>query len=139
MKRIISLAVCLLLLAGCGATTAEPGISTIDWEDHDERVEQLVIALVNGDFTIVAEGFDAQLQKALSVRRLGSAWKGMLRRAGTFIAIVGTELEPHDEYVIYNVLTRHQSSGLNVRIVFSDDGLVAGLFFSFITNPEAVF
>jgi len=132
MKRITSLAVCLLLLAGCGTAVAEPGISRIDWDNHDARAEQFVTALANGDFTIAAEGFDADMQRALGVRALGNSWKGMLRGAGAFVAIEGIELEPHDEYDIYIVFTRHEISGINTRIVFSADGLVAGLFFTFV-------
>ena len=130
MKRIAVIAICLLLLAGCGSV-AEPGVSQIDWENHDVRAEQVVTALANGDFSIVAEGFDAEMQRALSVRALASSWKAMTNQAGAFISIEGTEREPHDEYDIYVVTTRHEKSGVNVRIVFSEDDQVAGLFFTF--------
>ena len=126
----------LLAFAGCLGSHNQ-GLSHIDWDNHDTRAEQFVQTLLNGDFSIAAEGFDAEMQRALSVRALGNAWKGMVRGAGEFVAIEGTELEPHNEYDIYNVLTRHEISGLNTRIVFSADGLVAGLFFTFVENPEA--
>jgi len=131
MKRIVALTMGLLMLAGCGAAAAEPGVSQIDWANHDARAEQFVMALVNGDYTIASEGFDAEMQRVLSVRALGNNWKAMNNQAGAFVSIEGTELEPHDEYDIYNVVTRHEKSGVNIRIVFSADGLVAGLFFTF--------
>jgi len=134
LRKIIPVMLAALLalsvLASCGGGE-EPGISHIDWENHDARAEQLVTALANGDFSIVAQGFDAEMQRALSVRALANNWKAMTNQAGAFVSIEGTELEPHDEYDIYIVTTRHEKSGMNTRIVFSADGQVAGLFFTF--------
>jgi hypothetical protein len=137
-KKIIPAMLAALLalaaLAGCGAK--EPGVSAIDWANHDVRAVQFVTALVNGDYTIAAQGFDAAMQRALSVRALRKAWEDMVKQAGAFAAIEETERIPDDEYDIYHVLTRHEKSGVNTRVVFSADGLVAGLFFTFVPNPD---
>jgi hypothetical protein len=124
----------LFALTGCQGGT-EPGISHIDWENQDERAPQFVTALVDGDYTVAAEGFDAEMQRALSVGALRRSWEGMCRQAGAFVAIEETQPVPNDEYDIYNVITRHEKSGVNTRVVFSHDGLVAGLFFTFTENP----
>jgi len=133
-KKLISAILTILFtiaLSGCG-NAEEPGISYIDWNNHDLRAEQFVAALVNGDFSIAAEGFDDDMKRAIDVRGLRKAWRDTVRVAGDFNSIGGTELIPNDEYEIYHVITLHKNRNINTRIVFTFDGKVAGLFFSFI-------
>ena len=127
----IAVVILTLTLAGCGAEE-EPGISYIDWNDHDLRAQQFVTALVNGDFTIAAEGFDEDMTRVLGVRGLRKAWRDTVRIAGEFNSIYKTEDVPNDEYEIYHVITWHANRYINSRIVFSDTGKIAGLFFSFV-------
>jgi len=128
---VLTVVLLVIFLVGC-APEEEPGISRIDWDDHDLRAEQFVKALLNGDFTIAAEGFDEDMKKALGMRGLRKGWLDTVRIAGEFISIDGTELIPNDEYEIYHVVTLHKNRAINSRIVFSHDGLIAGLFFSFV-------
>ncbi|MCL2020451.1 MAG: alpha/beta fold hydrolase [Oscillospiraceae bacterium] len=114
----------------------EHGAIVIEWENHDLRAEQFVLALSNGDYSVAAEGFDADMNKALGVRGLRNAWEGMVKDAGEIIDFSSTEKVPHDEYDIYNVISIHENTGIVTRIVFSQDGLVAGLFFNFTDIPE---
>ena len=74
------------------------------------------------------------MKKALGVRGLRKGWLDTVRIAGEFASIDGTELVPHDEYDIYHVVTVHKNRAICTRIVFSHDGLIAGLFFSFVGN-----
>jgi len=135
-KFFIAAAVVLLLFfAGCSKSDNEPGISSIDWNDTDHRAEQFVTALVNGDYSIAKEGFDANMEKALGKNGLKRAWESTVKAAGTFVSIMGTKTEPNDDYEIYIVTSRHQNKGIASRVVFSKDGLIAGLFFSFVDNP----
>jgi len=143
-KKLIAAAMAALTVAfavsacsGGSSVTGgnEPGISQIEWENADLRAEQFVMALVNGDYSVAASGFDAAMKRALSVPALKKSWEDTVREAGTFISIAETQLIPHDEYEIYHVVSQHEKSGINTRIVFSADGLVAGLFFSFVPNP----
>jgi len=121
-----------LALSGCGGAEEEPGISRIEWNNHDVRAEQVVTALVNGDFTIVAEGFDDDMSRALDVSGLRKAWRDTVRAAGAFNSIGGTEYFTHEEYEVYNVVTLHERRNINTRIVFSEESKIAGLFFTFI-------
>jgi len=135
-KIFIAAAVALLLLfADCSKSVNEPGISSIDWNDKEHRAEQFVTALVNGDYSIAQEGFDANMKKALGKNGLKRAWESTVKAAGSFVSIMGTKTEPNDEYEIYIVTSRHENKGIASRIVFSKDGLIAGLFFSFVDNP----
>ena len=136
-RTIIAASLTIILLfslMGCSDTTEEPG--TIDWSDLDQRAELFVSALVNGDYSEAAGGFDNTMKKALSVNALKRAWEDTLKEAGLFISIVRTDVIPHDEYYIYEVISRHENKGVNTRVVFSEDDLIAGLFFSFTENPS---
>ena len=126
----------MLMLSACGGSGHEPGISQIDWEDPDLRAEQLVAALANGDYSVAASGFDDTMRRALSVPALRRAWESTVKQAGDFISLERVELLPHDEYSIYLVTTRHEESGVSTRIAFDADGMVAGLFFSYVPNYD---
>ena len=125
----------LFTISGCSSSAEEPGTSFIDWNDRDHRAEQFVAALVNEDYSVATDGFDAVMKKGLSADALKESWDEMIAEAGAFISIAGTEIVPHDEYDIYEVISQHENKRVNTRIVFSSDGLVAGLFFSFVDNP----
>ena len=130
---VIAALLIIFVLTGC-SEEEEPGISEIDWGNNDLRAEQFVKALLNGDFSIAAAGFDEEMNRALGVRGLRNAWRSTVRAAGEFESLVGTEVIPNDEYDIYHVVTLHKNRDINSRVVFSNDGLIAGLFFSFIDN-----
>ena len=140
MKRVFAAILSVILLApaisGCSVGGGEPGISSIDWENREMRAEQFVAALANGDYTIAAQGFDAEMSRALGVRGLKKAWEDSLKVAGSLISVYETQNVPNDEYDIYLVLSRHENRALSSRVVFSKDGLIAGLFFSFIDIAE---
>jgi len=140
IRKIVSTTIAALLalltLTSCRSIGEEPGISHIDWENQDLRAEQFVTALTNGDYTIAAAGFNTTMKQALGIRGLKKAWEDTVKEAGDFIAVTATETIPHDEYDIYHVISRHEHKGINSRIVFSSDGLIAGLFFSYVENND---
>ena len=133
---LLALLLLTLASASCSPGAVEPGISKIDWEDPELRAEQFVTALVNGDFRVAAEGFDSAMKRALSVSALRRAWESTVTQAGSYISLERTEIIPHEEYSIYLVTTRHEIMGVSTRIVFDTDGLVAGLFFSYVPNYD---
>ncbi|MCL2004140.1 MAG: alpha/beta fold hydrolase [Oscillospiraceae bacterium] len=125
------------VLSGCGNGGGQPDLGVIDWEDRDGRAEQFVMALVNGEYAAAAAGFDAAMRRGLGERGLQKAWEDTAEAAGRFLSLAGIEVVPHDEYDIYEVLSRHEKTGIKSRVVFSPDGLVAGLFFSFAEDLAA--
>jgi dienelactone hydrolase len=124
-----------LAFAGCGSGEPEPS-GSIDWNNKDQRAAQFVLALVDGDYAAAASGFDTDMRKALGTFGLQRAWEATVKQAGGFLEIVGTEILPHEQYEIYEVTSRHELSGVKTRIVFSTDGRVAGLFFSYVDNDD---
>ena len=119
------------MLTGCKAES-EPGTSKIDWSNHRECASQFVMALVAGDYTIAAEGFNDEMKEAMSVVRLRQTWEDIIAEAGAFEEIVSVNQVPNAEYDIFEIVTKHENTGLNSRLVLTDDDQVAGLFFSFV-------
>ena len=122
----------ILFLSGCDDDVEEPGISHIDWNNHDLRAEQIVNALINEDYSVIAEGFDNDMKSSLGVKGLRNGWRFVVNAAGEVGTIGETEIIPHDEYDIYHIVTVHSNRSVNTRIVFSHDGLIAGMFFSYL-------
>ena len=133
---VLSSLLLLLFTVGCKGDEGEPGISYIEWNNHEMRAEQLVTALLNGDFTVVTDGFEEDLKRSLGLGGLKSSWRGMLRIAGDFVSIGETVFILLDEddyqYEIYHVVTIHENKEINTRIVFNLDGSIAGLWFIFV-------
>ena len=123
-------------ITACEEDEGEPGISNIDWDNHEKRSEQFVEALLNGDYTIATAGFNEEMKQALGANDLRRAWIDTTRRAGNFIRIVGTEQIPDGDYDIYHVVTQHEKININSRIVFTPDGQVTGLFFSYVEDES---
>jgi len=141
-RYIIAVLIALFILgsvSGCelGSNT-EPGTSLIEWENHDMRAEQFMTAVANGDFSIAAEGFNAEVYQGLrGAQGLRVAWRDVCGVVGSFISIEGVHYAPDDEYDVYEVITRHRSGGINTRLVFTDDGLITGIFFRTFGLPKA--
>jgi hypothetical protein len=150
MKKMLCLLLSVMILAAaCGnqapqvleipevsEASENPAAASAEPENSDTRAEQFVLALVNGDYETAAADFDDVMRRAMSAAELQKAWEDTARAAGAFDSIVGTELIPHDEYDIYEVISRHEIRGINTRVVYSKDGQIAGLFFSYVENAE---
>jgi len=125
------------MLVGCTTSDPEPGNSTIEWTDRDHRAEQVVMAIINGDYSAVTSGFDEDMSKALTAQGLENAWKSTIRQAGEFVSILSTQTVDDDQYDIREVTSQHTYQGVRTRVVFTRDNKVTGLFFSFVSNPVA--
>ena len=122
------LAFCSLI--ACSKSEKEPGSSVINWDDPDQRAEDFVLALVAGDYTIAAEKFSDEMNRALGVNGLKKAWSDVIKEAGDFVRVVEVFQIPYENYDIYNVVTEHKNLSIVTRVVFSPDGKISGLFFS---------
>ena len=105
-----------------------------DGSFYSERAEKFVKQLVNGEYSAAAESLDAQMAKSLNADALEQAWNGAIEQAGAFSAIVKTDNLTQDGYYICLVTSRHENKNVVSRVVFSEDGLILGLFFSYTEN-----
>jgi len=122
----------LITLTGCGNDTADQSnvvADDVDWEFFNQLAEEFIDAIVRGDFDAAVGMFDETMAGVVDVEMLQTAWEDdILTLAGAFIRIHDIENGVQDGYYISGVIMRHENSGFGWNIVFSDDGLIAGLF-----------
>lgn len=113
------------------STTSESNNNTDnddDWNTYNERAEAFVTTIANGDFESATEMFDSAMKESISILQLQDIWEIILKQAGTFIAVQKIENKLVDGYFVCFTTSQHENSGVILRIVFSEDGLVTGLF-----------
>jgi hypothetical protein len=124
MKKIGMVFIILVLLAGCADSNNE----LIDWDSREsDRTEQIIHALLAGEYAVVRANFNSGMKSEMSTRSLRRAWEDAISEAGAFVEIVHTEQLPDDFICIYRITTRHQEKGIVTRIIFDyDSGLITG-------------
>ena len=136
MKKYWAIMVILVLICGIGGCAnlgSKPSADetdTIDnWDFFNERAEVFVTAMANGNFEAAVDMFDETMKQALSVSALqNDVWNPIIQQAGEFVAIYEIENLLMDGYYICFTTSQHETSGVKLRIVFSENGLMSGLF-----------
>jgi hypothetical protein len=133
MKNKVFLVVILLMMFYLYIGYAETGetFSTLINLNNQTLAEQVISALLIGNYSDVVINFNPEMKKYLSVSALKIVWEDINTVAGDFIGFSDTKHLSHDVYNIYDVTTQHRNEGITSRVVFDSDGQIAGLFFSF--------
>ena len=105
-----------------------PDIPDDVWEFYNGLATAFVNALAAADYESAVGMFDDQMKKAYDMSALQHDWALVTTRAGAFIDIHKIENLFTEGYYICFVTARHSLSGLTQRIVFTEGGLVAGMF-----------
>jgi len=128
----------LFTLGGCGSggedtisedvTPNEVNPGDINWDFYNQRAEEFVTAITRSDFEAAVGMFDETMAALIDAEALQAMWEeDIIAIAGAFITIHEIENVVVDEFYISGVIMRHESSGLGWNIIFSEDGLIAGL------------
>lgn len=135
-KKLIWILILLLLgLVACSrggdsepAATATP--TPPAWPDDPQAAaEQLVAMMVAGQYADLLPHFDATMQEALPASKLQEAWIALNTQLGLFQKTAGTRIEVQEPYQIVYVTCEFEQDVLDAKVVFDQDGLIAGLFF----------
>ena len=115
------------------ATSATPPEDNKDmdniWTFYNERAEAFVTAMANGDFEAATAMFDPTMKRALPEAKLeNDVWNVVIEQAGAFIGVHEIENSLVDGYYVCFTTSRHEIRGVTLRVVFSENGLVSGLF-----------
>jgi dienelactone hydrolase len=100
----------------------------IDWNFFNQRAEEFIIRLAGGDFDIAHSMLDQTMAGILDPSALQALWEEAVALSGEFIEIYDIENDKIDEHYISGVIGRHEEVGFGWNVVFSEDGLIAGLF-----------
>jgi uncharacterized protein len=89
----------------------------------------MVDALAKGDYAAAGKDFDAVMQKALPADKREATWKAVLEQVGPFQKRTGVRVEKSGKYDVVFVTCRFEKMPLDVKVVFSADKQITGLFF----------
>ena len=98
-----------------------------DWAFYNERATAFITATANGDYGTAAAMFDDTMTQMFGADGLRGAWADVIALAGEFVAVKSIENAADDGYFISGVISQHEIFGFGWNVVFSEDGLIAGL------------
>jgi uncharacterized protein len=136
---LLTLAVIGLVNSGCARPTPSPTLppleaaqppSLVSYAGRSDLGKQFLDLLVQEDFRAAVEWFNPQMKGALSESQLQDTWNKLLSQVGQFEEVTGTITERIDEYERIALTSRFQKDTIDVLVVFDEDDLVAGLFFT---------
>jgi dienelactone hydrolase len=135
IKNTLTLAGALLLaalLAACSPTAPAPQADTAVPTAPPANIaaaEAFVADLAAGRFDEAVAGFDETMSDVMPSGTLADTWSQLLGQAGDFVAVQGTRAAREGGYDIVYVTTEFTQMPLDIKVVFDDAGLIAGLFF----------
>jgi dienelactone hydrolase len=137
LPAIILSVLLLLLVSGCsrdndpaqnGDSDSYVAAENVNWDLLNERAASFITAVASGDFDVAVAMFSEAMTQGVGTSGLQNAWNEIIALAGEFIEIHGIENAVHDGYFICGVIMRHTDFGFGWNVVFSEDGIIQGLF-----------
>ncbi|MCL2821235.1 MAG: alpha/beta fold hydrolase [Oscillospiraceae bacterium] len=128
---LISLILSLIIFTGCNSASfhgEELDPDDVDWEHFNDLAETFVFALMDSDYNAAAEMFDRTMTRALGASGLKTLHSDIIERAGVFDSIYHIQNDTAEGYIICDTTMEHEHSGVLMRVVFSADDKIAGLF-----------
>ncbi|MCL2107730.1 MAG: alpha/beta fold hydrolase [Oscillospiraceae bacterium] len=99
------------------------------WGIYNEAAEKFVRFCADGDFAAAESGLNAEMrQHGVDSAALQGIWEAIELQAGPFHEVLDFDNLEADGYFISDVTSRHENSGVILRLVFDEGGLIAGLF-----------
>lgn len=148
-RSLLCILVVLLLLTGCGGEapvetgtpTSEPTTSSPTPEEMS--IEEMALSLVSD---MAAGAFDKafsdypyspEMKAVITDGKFikDQLWDPLISTYGEFSEITGTKASQYQEYDIISVKTSFEKGKLYINVVFSADGMIAGL--NFAPDPDA--
>jgi len=149
MKRLTLFLVLMGLLAACSqptptlvptlAPTSTPkpeAAVTVEFMVPDAvgeleaQAQAFVDLLVEGSFDAAVELFDDTMTEALPADQLQEIWLGLNLQVGVYQEQLGTRVEEQAPYQIVYVVCQFEAALIDVKVVFDETALIAGLFFA---------
>ena len=124
MKRLLLLTL-MLFSIGAYAETCR----------FDQIADKFVMKLVSGEVADAVEMFSQQAAEQLPEPRLKAIWDSLTSQMGSFGKIYEIEKADVESLVIRIVKCDFETSGMNVRLVFTEDMKIAGINFQPAGKP----
>jgi uncharacterized protein len=125
----------IVLLTGCqtgnSPATAIAITPPIPQDELQEKALEFIGLLAEGDYSTAVEWFnDLMKEQAGSANSLGSVWSNLIMQVGAYQGPLSLRTSEEASYDIVNVTTQFENSQLDIKIVFDDQGKVAGMWFN---------
>ncbi|MCL2046212.1 MAG: alpha/beta fold hydrolase [Oscillospiraceae bacterium] len=137
MKKLLAFLLAIVLtlaIGGCIPTgnadvSDEPSPESIDWEFYTQRAETFITAIASDDIETAFNLLEAIMKQHFPSSSLKTdLWDLIIGQVGDFIAIYDISTEYSAGYYMCRVTTYHENIGVIFRLVFTEDGLITGLF-----------
>lgn len=140
MKKLIPVAVLLLALLVFFVMGKDP-VPIASASPKDSAIA-FVHLLEKGRFSSAVEHFDATMKGVMPSNKLQEAWTSLITQAGSFKRQVAVRAASFQQFRIVFVTCEFEKATLDVKVVFDNEGRIAGLFFvpsqaSFEYTPPA--
>ena len=126
MKRknvlLFTVTTCILLLFGLIAATAQT-------QDLSVQAGKFVTLLSEGEYESATGMFDKTMKSALSKEKLEEVWQSLQSQCGAFKAQGDMRKNKIQQYDVVYVPCQFEKATLESKIVFDQNGMIAGLFF----------
>ena len=122
-KVLIVLLIGLLLLSGCTPATGD------EKDAWNELASTFVAHLDAEEYEEAFAYFDATMKDALPLDDLVLTWETVQEQAGEYVGEVAHDRETQTPYEIAIVTGEFAGGYVDIRVVFSQDEEIAGLFF----------
>jgi len=127
-----------LICAAAMATVCEATADASSDRAIAASANQLVQAMVRGDFEGATANFDANMRKTLSAEGLKKAWESLTGALGPYRGVLGNRSRRQGKYRAVYVVCRLGKAIADVKVVFEPEGMISGLFFEKYDIPEYV-
>jgi alpha-beta hydrolase superfamily lysophospholipase len=108
--------------------------------DRTEEARKLIMQMAEGEFETAVESFDDTMRNALPAEKLKEVWGQLTTQLGTYVSQGEARTTSEDNYDIVVITTQFEKGLVDARVVFDDEGRVAGLFFGPSTSgPQPTF
>jgi len=131
-KKLLFATIFIIVFSVYGCADRDVGepidASTVDWQFFNERAEEFIILMNEGNFSDAVAMFDRTMTRALKEPALKKIWDDIIESTGNFVSFHKIENQVIDGYFICEVTSFHTDIGVTLRVVFDKDGLIAGYF-----------
>ncbi|MCL2248385.1 MAG: DUF3887 domain-containing protein [Oscillospiraceae bacterium] len=110
------------------ADTNDTATTEVDWAFYNQRAEAFVSAMAEGDFDGAVAMFDDVMAGAAGAADMQVLWEAIIGEVGEFYHIDEIENIIAEEFFLCLVTTIHEHFIVVLRVVFNEDGFVAGFF-----------
>jgi dienelactone hydrolase len=113
-----------------GSAKLPPVPSASKTDERTQMARTLVAQMASGQFDKATQPFDETMKRVLPADKLKQAWDGVIRQYGPLQRTAEARTETIQKYKAVFVTCEFQRGPLDVKVVFTSEDKITGLFFT---------